>query len=92
MHSRLRAFDTSATGQASTSIAPPVSISHAVLDPEEMTHCIGHLHSQCRPHLEELVDPRELFGKHYFLPIVRVEGEESMLNRWGPPSIYSTMK
>ena len=35
MHSRLRAFDTNATGQASTSTAPPVPVSHAVLDLEE---------------------------------------------------------
>ena len=35
MHSHLQVFDTSATGQASTSIIPPVPVSQAVLDPEE---------------------------------------------------------
>ena len=35
MHSRLRAFDTSATGQASTSTTPPVPVFQAVLDLEE---------------------------------------------------------
>ena len=35
MHSRMRAFDTSATGQASTSNAPPIPVSQAVVDLEE---------------------------------------------------------
>ena len=49
MHSRLRAFDTSVTGQASTSTAPLVPVFQVVLDPEENAPCIGHLHFQCRP-------------------------------------------
>ena len=35
MHSWMRAFDTSATGQASTSNAPPIPVFQVVVDPEE---------------------------------------------------------
>ena len=72
--------------------APPIPVSQVVVDPKENDSLYKAYAFPVQVLPRELADPKELFEKQYFLPIARVEGEESMLNKWGPPSIYSTMK
>ena len=92
MHSQMRAFDTSATRQASISNVPPIPVSQAVVDPKENDPLYRAYAFPVQAPPRGASRPQRVVRETVLSSDREGRKRREHVEQVGPPSIYSTIK